>query len=164
MQDAANARDWTTLLSLLAPGFVDDNRRGGIAMVMTGEEALSAYRAMSTLDECRLERTLLATRDEHLALTHTLVFMESGEVGPATVECLTLIEVDELGRFTRQVAFDVADVDAAYAELDRARSNAAWRRAPSRSRTPPTPGTGPGCCRCSLRATSTTTAGAGSRW
>ena len=68
MVAAVDARDWTRVLSLLAPDFVSDDRRTGIAMVTTGEEALSAYRAMSVLDDYEERRTLLATRGEHLAL------------------------------------------------------------------------------------------------
>ena len=89
-------------------------------MVTTGEEAATGYRTMSGLDECRQERTLLATRGEHVALTRTLTWFRSGEVGPSEVECLTVIEVDEQGLVVREVAFDVADVDAAFAELGQA--------------------------------------------
>ena len=126
---AVDARDWTAVLSLIAPDFVNDTRRSGVAMVTTGEQALSAFRSIFLLDDYADRRTLLATRGEHLALIRTLDRFESGEVGPAEVETLTMIEVDELGRATRQVSWDPEDVAAAYEELDRAapRPNAAWR-------------------------------------
>ncbi len=94
----------------------------------------SVHRIAFTLDRCRLDRELLATRGDRLALTRTTVTFEDGDAGPAEVTCLQVLQVDEHGRFTTMLAFDVDDLSSACNELDARHAaltvaNLAWRAA-----------------------------------
>ena len=117
-----------------APDAVQEDRRG-FAVRPPDNALVSLYRTGFELDEYRLQRTLVATRGEHLALMRSLATFRDGASGPAEVEALTLTEVDADERIVREIVFDVGDERAAYDVLD-ARyldlgpepfANAAWR-------------------------------------
>jgi hypothetical protein len=133
-QDATfNRRDWGAYLDTLAPEAVVDDRRSGVAVFAQGAEAItSAHQVAFTLDRARIDRELLATRGDRLALFRTNVAFEDGAAGPAEVECFNTFETDEHGRITMLIAYNLDDLDVALAELDAradalSEPNLAWR-------------------------------------
>ncbi len=116
---SVGTHDWEAYLATLAPNTVVDDRRSGIGIVARGDEALyGVHHVAFTLDRCRLDRDLLATRGDRLALHHTTVTFEDGVAGPAEITCLMVHEVDEHGRVTAMLAFDLGDPTGALAELE----------------------------------------------
>ena len=136
VSDAANRRDWQGLLDGHDPAFVTVEHRQAVRLRLEGDDALSTYRIMFTIDDCRLDRTLLATRGERLALLRDTASFSDGLAGPSEVVVLAIVECGADGRVLSNVTFDADDVEGAIAELDaRYRSetnlfeNAAWRAA-----------------------------------
>jgi DNA-binding SARP family transcriptional activator/tetratricopeptide (TPR) repeat protein len=115
---AVNDGNWEAFRATLAPGAENDDRRHVIALVTRGADATELYRTIFTLERCRQERRLLASRGDRLALVHSTLTFKDRAAGPAEVVSLTLVEVDDRGLVTRVVPFDVDDLEAAYDELD----------------------------------------------
>jgi DNA-binding SARP family transcriptional activator/tetratricopeptide (TPR) repeat protein len=115
---AVNTQNWDALAATLAPHFQHDSRRTGVGLVTRGKEAVAIYRYLFTLDRCRQERVLLATRGDHLALLHSAVTFEDGVAGPAEIKSLHVCEVDDRALMTHAVTFDEDDLTAALAELE----------------------------------------------
>ena len=114
--DAINARNWDAYTALVAPHVENDDRRAGVALVTRGDEAMAVYRYLFTLDQCRVEHALVATRDDRLALIRATVAFEDGAAGPSEVVSLTVLEHDDSGLLTTMVMFD--DLGNAFDELD----------------------------------------------
>ena len=119
-QDVAhNSKNWDAMVATLAPDNEVDDRRTGISLVVAGDEALrSVHRIAFTLDRCWSHRDLIATRGARLALVRSTIRFEDGQAGPAEVQCFNLFQVDERGRLTHLVAFDLDDLAGATDELD----------------------------------------------
>jgi DNA-binding SARP family transcriptional activator len=117
-QAALHAKDWQAFLATVAPNFTYSDRRSGIATDYTGDDALAVHRAAFELDEARIDRHVLATRGDSLALYRSVTHLHDGATGPAEVEVLGITETDADGRWVRQVLFDVDDIDTALDELD----------------------------------------------
>ncbi len=83
------------------------------------EEYLEAARQMAEITNQIPSREVLATRGDRWALMRILWRGDGGDVGPSELEWLSVIGVDADGRRTAQISFDVSDLEAAYAELDR---------------------------------------------
>jgi hypothetical protein len=115
---AINVQDWEAFVATLAPDGQVDDRRKGLVLVYRGREATELHRTSFTLDHCRMERTLLATRGEHLALVETTVTFEDRHAGEAEVVCLVVLEVDDRGHLVTQVTLDADRLETAYKELD----------------------------------------------
>ena len=106
-------------LDTLAPGAVVDDRRSGVAVFAQGDEAIASFHQIGfTLDRARIDRELIATRGDRLALFRTKVAFQDGVAGPAEVECFNTFETDEHGRMTMLIAYNLDDLDTALAELD----------------------------------------------
>ena len=112
-------RDWAVLGEVIADDVCHDDRRrvvnGGI---QHGRDAVVAnMRAVAGVGVGNLEFALVATRGDRLALGRERV---SGDERPDSfgIDVLVIAEVDADNRFSRGVAFDVDDADAAFAELD----------------------------------------------
>jgi len=116
--DAVNTGDWNAFAATLAPDLEDDDRRSMVARVTRGDEARAVSRTMFALEECRLDRVLLATRGDRLALVRTTATFRDGAVGPAESTGLNVYQVDEAGFVTHHVSFDPDDMTAAFDELD----------------------------------------------
>jgi hypothetical protein len=116
---ALNSKNWDAMVATLAPDNEVDDRRTGISLVVRGEEALrSVHRIAFTLDRTWSHRDLIATRGERLALVRSTIRFQDGQAGPAEVQCFNLFQVDQQGRLTHLIAFDLEDLDGATAELD----------------------------------------------
>jgi class 3 adenylate cyclase len=113
-------REWNAMAEMIADDICSDDRRrvvrGG---VQRGRDAQTAnLRAVVDIGVKNIESLVIATRGEHLVLTSTRG--SGGVQRPDTfsVEMLSVIEINAHNRITAGVLFDVADVDAAFAELD----------------------------------------------
>ncbi|WP_231976803.1 BTAD domain-containing putative transcriptional regulator [Mycobacterium sp. E740] len=113
------ARDWNGMAGLMAVGIFNDDRRrvvnGGI---QSGRQSvITNMKAVADVGVTNIEFFVMATRGDRLALARQRV---SGEKRPEAfgIEVLMVVEVDADNRFAAGVAFDVDDIDAAFAELD----------------------------------------------
>ncbi|HVH16845.1 MAG TPA: nuclear transport factor 2 family protein, partial [Myxococcota bacterium] len=111
-------RDWEGVDACFAPGFRMEDRRALVGLSLSGPEFVANLRLLAETSSSTFETELIATRGERLALSRARF---SGEVAGGAFENwqLSLLEVDEQGRRIAVTLFDVGDLDAAYAELDR---------------------------------------------
>ncbi len=110
------ARDWEELERLYAPTAMFDDRRR--LMRMTGDRAMAIANARVIMQSgrVRLERTLLATAGDRLALERWS--WGGGKAGADfAVDSLAVTEVDANGLFVACISFDPDDRAAASAEL-----------------------------------------------
>jgi hypothetical protein len=130
-QEAAAARrDWDAFAATLHPAYEYVERRR-VMWMPAGAQPDSYARTMFALDEWHLERTLLATRGDRVALVRQSCRFHDGASGPAESTAVAILEVAEDGRVLRETPFDTDDLDAALVELEaRAaatpRPNRAW--------------------------------------
>ncbi len=119
INDCVVRRDWETLETLLTEGSVFDDRRAGVSATLVGTEAqLANFRAVADVGADRIDTAVVATRGDRLALTRILFVVGDGLPESVEVEIFFVMEVDAEGRMTGASAFDLADVDHAYADLD----------------------------------------------
>ena len=111
-------RDWDGAMARLDPALVLDDRRALARLQISGEEFLANQRFIFAMKASRYQSELLATRGERLSLSRTRLTGEPKGGGDILVELLTLVEIDDLGRYVALVVFDPDDLDAAYGELD----------------------------------------------
>ncbi|MDM4142531.1 MULTISPECIES: BTAD domain-containing putative transcriptional regulator [Mycobacterium] len=110
-------RRWDSMAEILANNsLVDDRRRIVNAGRWHGRDAVVAN--MRALAEAALDIgvTVVATRGDRLALYRESTCDPRHEV--FGVELLTIVEIDTDERITAHIAFDVDDIDTAYAELE----------------------------------------------
>ncbi len=114
------ARDWDGILAMISPSMRMDDRRRLMRLEIGYEEFVVQFRMLFDQPGSHWRVSLLATRGERLSLHRTVFHAEvDGSGGPlAFDEHLSLTEVDADGRMIATVTFDLADEDAAYAELD----------------------------------------------
>jgi hypothetical protein len=120
-REAWEARDWERVAALHAPTCRRVDRRKMVRLELGRGAELETLRMPFEMRSSRFTSQLLATRGDRLAL-HWCRIEASGDgfdVGPSDVELLQVTEVDDHGDAVVLVAFDLDDVDAAYAELDR---------------------------------------------
>ena len=115
------ARDWDGLLAELSPALRMDDRRRMVRLEIGYTDFIAQFRMLFDQPASRWHATLLATRGERLSLHRTSFAAEVAQGGGALEldDHLSLTEVDGDGRWIASVTFDLADEDAAYAELDR---------------------------------------------
>lgn len=83
------------------------------------EDFVAQFRMLFDQPGSRWHEPLLATRGDRLSLHRTTFQAEVEGGGPLAIDDhLSLIEADADGRCIGVVAFELDDVDAAYAELD----------------------------------------------
>jgi class 3 adenylate cyclase len=117
---AYEARDWERYARVLSSAFRHADRRHFAQVELDRDQYVTFVRQLPDSGHAvRLEMTLLATRGERLALGRWLLEVSNDQVGPSVIEWLTVGEVDERGMVASTVGFDLDDLDAAYAELDR---------------------------------------------
>ena len=111
------ARDWYAIAELLADNMSSEDRRRVVGGGLRNgrDEEIANMRAMADLEATHIESTALATRGAHLVL-HRLRVSDDNERSEGSL--LSIIEVDADSRVVGHVAFDLDDVDAAFAELD----------------------------------------------
>jgi len=114
------ARDWEGVLALLSPALRMDDRRRMMRLEIGFEAFVVQFRMLFDQPASSWNEPLLATRGERLSLHRTTFRAEvEGGGGPlAFDDHLSLAESDADGRCIAVVAFDLDDIDAAYAELD----------------------------------------------
>ena len=104
---------------MLADGFTREDRRRLIAMPSGDVDSyLNSFDAWYEIGDGQPRfnvAEVIGVRGERLVLTRTRVDYASGQA----TEFLYLFQFDEIGQVERQVAFDLDDVDAAVAELDK---------------------------------------------
>ena len=116
---ALNRRDREAFVAQFSPGYCHDDRQPVIgAGERYGDDAFSGADAAWDLDEFRLERRLLATRGDRLALAEERATFRDGQTGPAVIEFLMVMQVDREGLIERQVVFARNAMAEALAELD----------------------------------------------
>src|SRR5439155_25910942 len=127
---ALAARDWAAMRALCAPGakFEDRGRRA----LVSGDIDwwIADLQEIASMRNTRFERQLVGTAGDRVALTRILLSGDPGgaaaaaatesppisSLGPFELEALWVTEVDESGRLTAGVAFDVDDWRAATRE------------------------------------------------
>ena len=136
--------DWDAITATLADGFVYDDRRTGVRVHATGDDALALYRTAFELDEYRWHGTLVTTKGDRLVVIRDHVTFADQQTGGAEVASVSLVESAPDGRVLGITAFDEADLAGALAELDRryeqqlvAAESAAWRVSLAQRRLPP---------------------------
>jgi class 3 adenylate cyclase/tetratricopeptide (TPR) repeat protein len=116
--DLLEGDDWDALEQLFAPAMHYEDRRALNSTAMDRQVFLSNLRQVKGAGT-RATTRLLATRGERLALFEEHVFTTAEHIASAQWTVLRISEIDEQGRRTASVTFDVDDVDAAYDELER---------------------------------------------
>ncbi|MGQ9406667.1 BTAD domain-containing putative transcriptional regulator [Mycolicibacterium gilvum] len=113
------ARDWDGMADLMADTVVHHDRRrvvnGG---TQRGRDAVLAnMRAIADVGVTNIEPSVVASRGDRVVLISQRV---SGDRRPEAfgTDVLMVLAVDAENRFAVGVAFDVDDIDAAFAELD----------------------------------------------
>jgi class 3 adenylate cyclase/tetratricopeptide (TPR) repeat protein len=113
-------RDWDSVWALHRPTVVLDDRRRMLQLRLPADSAVENLRILFEVPESRWTMTPIATRGERLALGRALY---EGNVdasgGALEIEYLAVGEVDADGLAVAILHFDLDDLDAAYAELDR---------------------------------------------
>lgn len=116
IDDCIVRRDWESVGRHLTPEMVFEDRRPGFRMTVRGDGQIEHLKALAAIGVERVDRTLLATRGENLALSE--VVFGGADGGSFVGELLAVEEVDALGRAVGAVVFDPSDLGDAFTELD----------------------------------------------
>ena len=107
------ARDWAAITDILAADLVTEDRRRVVnAGIRHGRDAyIAELRSIVEVGIDNITWTAIATRGELLTLSraHLAAFQ---------TDVLSIVEIDADNRIAAYVAFDLDDIDAAFAELD----------------------------------------------
>jgi hypothetical protein len=113
------ARDWKAMAELLAGDIaIDDRRRAVNSGIQYGRDAAIAdMRGAFDVGLTNISLTVIATRGVRLELCRTSIW---GQDRPDAfrIEFLSVVEINADERIVARVAFDLDDIDAAFAELD----------------------------------------------
>ena len=112
-------RNWNVLTEILADDIaIDDRRRAVNSGIQYGRQAAIAdMRGAIDLGLTNISLTVIATRGVRLELCRMSI---SGQDRPDAfrIEFLSVVEINADERIVARVAFDLDDIDAAFAELD----------------------------------------------
>jgi ketosteroid isomerase-like protein len=120
-EEAVRVQDRERLAALLAPEFRNVDHRPMLRSDLDRQQFVASFRPRldgSSRNDSRSAQ--LATRGDRLVLMRIcaeFVELEKG-TGPSEIEFLQIWEVDTRRRIVGGVGFDLADLDAAYEELD----------------------------------------------
>ncbi|WP_426654995.1 BTAD domain-containing putative transcriptional regulator [Mycobacterium seoulense] len=118
---AINREAWDEFEQLFAPdGFIESRRKivgFGRIDVPPGEFPHVNRRVLETVP-MRVTQVVIAVRGERLALARLVIGADDVSPGAPQDEFLLLYGIDEDGRISLQVWFDLEDMDAAMAELE----------------------------------------------
>jgi DNA-binding SARP family transcriptional activator len=117
-QGALNTRDWPAFLDVIAPGFVQLDHRQAVQMRTEGDDALDLYRLAVSIDEFEMDRALLATRGDRLALIREHASFLVNDAGPSELDMVSLVECRLDGRVSSVINFNPDDIDSANAALE----------------------------------------------
>ena len=112
------ARDWEGWRACLAPDAIFSDRRRAMQVELGRDDLLELTRELGDMSSTRMEKEILATRGERLALSRVRLEVAEGDVGASEIEHLNTIETDAIGAIVGYVRFDVQDLEAATAYLD----------------------------------------------
>ncbi|MEB3061512.1 BTAD domain-containing putative transcriptional regulator [Mycolicibacter sp. MYC101] len=138
---AVDRGDWDAFEQLYAPQGSIESRRKVVGFKPTefsAAEVMHQTRQDLEAGAMRASAIVVAVRGERLALARVTVGTADTSPGAPRDELLQLYDVDDQGRITHQIWFDVEDMDAAIAELDalharfeadRASGPRAWNKA-----------------------------------
>lgn len=114
------AGDWDALALTMADDFSADDRREfvGAGLQLGRDTAVSNARVTSDLGVRSSARTVVAVRGERLSLAQARFWGHDDPPNSFYTEVLHLVEIDEQHQITAVIAFDLDELDAAYAELD----------------------------------------------
>ncbi len=115
---AWNARDWEAVVAGHRPGSRYFDRRALVQLELDHEQWIEFTRPLFEMSSSRLSGEPLATRGNRLSLAWVRFEGADGAIGTSEIESLAVVEVDARGERTAMVRFDLAALDAAYAELD----------------------------------------------
>ncbi|KLO28530.1 hypothetical protein ABW16_12645 [Mycolicibacter heraklionensis] len=112
--------DWTAMSKTLAQNMVNDDRRHTVnSGIRRGRDVeISNGQAFTELGGDKLTSTVIATRGRRLALCRSAISGRDQQPGAFRIEFLSVVEIDADEELVAHVAFDLDDVDAAFAELD----------------------------------------------
>ena len=115
-----NARDWDAVTEMLADGIHNDDRRQVVnAGVRHGRDAtIASMRATVEFGVSATTKIVIATRGERLTLCRERFAVQEQRSDAFGAEVLGIVEIDANERIVTRVAFDLNDIDAAFAELD----------------------------------------------
>lgn len=114
-----NAHDWQGFAQFFADDFHLSDRRRVVQLELDRDRYVAFTREVADGRAVRGASTPLATRGERLALARSTFHFADADVGPSEIAFLNLTEVDARGRIVAYVRWDLEDLDAAHAELDR---------------------------------------------
>jgi hypothetical protein len=113
------ARDWNSLTEILADDIaIDDRRRVVNSGIQYGRDAAIAdMRGAIDSGLTNISLTVIAIRGDRLALSRMCI---SGQDQPEAfrLEFFAVVEINADEQIVARVAFDLEDIDAAFAELD----------------------------------------------
>ncbi len=114
------ARNWDAMAELTAQDiFTDDRRRVVNAGVQHGrDDHIAEMRAAAEVGFEKVASTAMATRGASLALTHIRAWNQGMPTEEVSIEVLNILEIDAENRVVARLAFDVDEIDAAFAELE----------------------------------------------
>src|SRR6185503_16928130 len=124
------ASDWAAMRALYAPGATSEDRRRLVRLSLDVDWRIGDVQRTASMGNTRVERQLVGTAGDRVALERILLTGDPGgaaaasatesrrisNLGPFEIEFLEVFEVDESGRITGGVMFDVDDWRAASRE------------------------------------------------
>ncbi|WP_443677683.1 BTAD domain-containing putative transcriptional regulator [Mycobacterium montefiorense] len=117
---AFHRKDWDEFERLFAPNVSIESRRKIVGVTLPSVAARREIRRSVETGNTRIDHVMIAARGERLALSRLVSSTSDTSPGAPQDELLQLFAIDDNGQVTRQVWFDVEDLDAAIAELDAA--------------------------------------------
>lgn len=113
-------RRWDEVVSIWADDVTVEDRRRGLRREVNCDHAsgLAEVQAIADLGVQTMTSTVIAVRGERLALSRTRYSGRDRRPEAFHTEVLRIIEINPEGRCVASIAFDVDDLDSAFAELD----------------------------------------------
>ena len=114
------ARDWPGTAAILADYVcTDDRRRGGVAGLRQGRDAVIAeVVALAEVGLKNVTPDVVATRGERLVLSRVRLSVRDHGAGEFYAEVFAVVEIDTDNRMLARVVFDLEDIEAAFEDLD----------------------------------------------
>ena len=113
-------RDWDAMAEILADDFsIDDRRRVVNIGIRNGPDVeIANMRAAAEIGAKAMTSVVIATRGKHLALSRIRASGRDQRPEAFHTDALGIVEINADNRIAARVAFDLDDIDAAFAELD----------------------------------------------
>lgn len=113
------ARDWVAMKEVLADDYYTDDRRHLVGGGSYGRDAeIVSAQAQASVGITNVSQTVLAVRGSRLALSRLRYSASDHELEAFVVEILIVVQTNSDGKCVATVAFDLEDIDAAFAEID----------------------------------------------